>query len=552
MKKFTISFLFSSLFLVLFFIMKKSEAQNHVDSLNYYVDIVKNSKSNDSLIKAFNYLQKQRLTNKKLGNSLGEAYNLIYIARIQRKIGALNDSENSAIEALELLDNLENDKYSTKYKLTIYNDLGILYKELSMYNQSLEYYNRILKIAELQNKATILNNIGNVYLMQGNYNKAISYYSISYMSSLNYKDNKAIARAQDNLGFAQSKIEHPDALKNMMGALNIRIEQDYEQGIITSYLHLSQYYIDRKDKESGLIYINKALDIADSSKNIKYKKNVLSLLLEINEDSRIIEYKRINDSISKSERVAKNEYASIIYDFDKEAKRANENELQMEREKSKRILYQALGVFVLLLSILAYFKIKSRHKKETIQQVYNTETRISKKVHDEVANDVYQVMIKLQADHNSNNEALLDDLENVYIKTREISKENSAIDFKEDFKNILNDLLLGYNGDNVSVVTRDLNIINWKAKSNLSKTVIYRVLQELMTNMRKHSKATIAVLTFKKRASKIIIDYKDNGIGCNLKKQSGLQNAENRITSIKGTINFESEINKGFKAKIVV
>ena len=70
--------------------------------------------------------------------------------------------------------------------------------------------------------------------------------------------------------------------------------------------------------------------------------------------------------------------------------------------------------------------------------------------------------------------------------------------------------------------------------------------------MRKHSKASIVVLTFSNEKRKIAIDYKDNGIGCDVKKHSGLQNAENRIQTINGSITFESEISNGFKAKIIV
>jgi len=78
------------------------------------------------------------------------------------------------------------------------------------------------------------------------------------------------------------------------------------------------------------------------------------------------------------------------------------------------------------------------------------------------------------------------------------------------------------------------------------------VLQELMTNMRKHSAATLVVLKFKQENNKLTIEYTDNGLGCELKKQVGLKNTETRMESINGSIIFDSRINKGFKAKITV
>ena len=50
----------------------------------------------------------------------------------------------------------------------------------------------------------------------------------------------------------------------------------------------------------------------------------------------------------------------------------------------------------------------------------------------------------------------------------------------------------------------------------------------------------------------MLISYSDNGVGCDLKKNTGLHNTENRIQSINGIISFESEHNKGFKSKISV
>jgi len=77
-------------------------------------------------------------------------------------------------------------------------------------------------------------------------------------------------------------------------------------------------------------------------------------------------------------------------------------------------------------------------------------------------------------------------------------------------------------------------------------------LQELMVNMRKHSSCSLVVIGFETYQKGIEINYSDNGIGCSelLKLKKGLQNAENRILSINGTITFETEKNKGFKAKV--
>ena len=77
-------------------------------------------------------------------------------------------------------------------------------------------------------------------------------------------------------------------------------------------------------------------------------------------------------------------------------------------------------------------------------------------------------------------------------------------------------------------------------------------MQELMTNMKKHSEASLVILTFKDIKDKIQITYSDDGIGSDSKKSNGLINVENRIVDLKGRFTFNSEKNKGFKAKILI
>jgi len=82
---------------------------------------------------------------------------------------------------------------------------------------------------------------------------------------------------------------------------------------------------------------------------------------------------------------------------------------------------------------------------------------------------------------------------------------------------------------------------------------VYRIIQELMVNMKKHSHASLVAITFKKSPKHIEITYADNGVGVaknHIKYSNGLNNAENRINTIKGSFIFESEDKKGFKAKI--
>ena len=92
----------------------------------------------------------------------------------------------------------------------------------------------------------------------------------------------------------------------------------------------------------------------------------------------------------------------------------------------------------------------------------------------------------------------------------------------------------------------------WNNVTDHKKITVERVLRELMTNMKKHSQASVVILSFKEDGKKIHVNYKDDGVGCEIKKNNGLLNVENRIHSIEGSITFSSEKGKGFLAEITV
>jgi signal transduction histidine kinase len=73
--------------------------------------------------------------------------------------------------------------------------------------------------------------------------------------------------------------------------------------------------------------------------------------------------------------------------------------------------------------------------------------------------------------------------------------------------------------------------------------------------MRKHSKCTLVVLSFKNNKNNLQIDYSDNGVGATIDKQNsrnGLRNVENRIEAVKGSITFDTNSYKGFKTSFSI
>jgi len=206
------------------------------------------------------------------------------------------------------------------------------------------------------------------------------------------------------------------------------------------------------------------------------------------------------------------------------------------------------AIFMVVYSI---YKFQIKHKREKIREIYNTETRISKVIHDELANDVYNVMSGLEAIAPAE---MMDKLEHIYSRTRNISRENMEIDTGPGYLEHLTALLSAICPEDARLIisgrTISLNYLNPE-----KKFVVYRVLQEIMVNMKKHSRASLVALVFTEGKKHLKIDYSDNGEGTTrqaIQNGNGLKNVENRISSINGKLTFETEKGKGLKIMILI
>ena len=198
-----------------------------------------------------------------------------------------------------------------------------------------------------------------------------------------------------------------------------------------------------------------------------------------------------------------------------------------------------------IISAFIIYILRQRHKKAKIIEVYNTENRISKQIHDELANDVFNVMSFAESQQTTNpgQTKLLYDLNLVYQKTRDISRENNTIDTGENFNNVLREMLADYKTQSTNVITINFDSIAWNEIADHKKITAYRVLQELMVNMKKHSQADVVAIRFSCEHKNVTIHYKDNGKGLGSDKllyKNGLKNAENRISAINGSLIFDT------------
>jgi len=507
---------------------------------------------------AFYNFNKSKISFEALKDSANIVYNLIQMASIQQVNGDYYGSKETLTEALPYL------KKKDIYSVAIHNFFGIADKELSLYSDAIYYYKEAIRQSDDNvSKFSPLNNIAVIYIEQKKYKEAITLLESILQEKKISKESKG--RVLDNLGFAYFKTgANEKGLDLMNEGLKLRNETKDLYAIIGSNLHLAEFFSQTNIQKSNS-YALKAYRTATELRSIDERLKALSFLISNDSDDQNNYAKKfifLNDSIIDIRNNFKNKFAKIKYDSKKEKDEnqklrleKTENLLAIQNSKIQRIFF--IGGIIALFFLLAYGKkhYENRNRIEKIKTMQDTETRIAKDIHDELANDVFQAITYTQTQSltaENNKATLLQKLDHIYSRVRGISRENNNIDTGPNFSANLKELLSTYNTPETNVIITNIEKINWDIIDEIKKFTIYRVLQELMVNMKKHSHAPVVVVKFEIDSNNVLIDYTDNGKGCEKSEivKNGLLNMENRISATKGTITFDTEPHKGFKVKI--
>ena len=221
-------------FVILFCISFQSEGQTKLDSLNFVLEESESDTNKvNTLLELILVEQRQNRDedskkhaedaldlSKEIKYTKGIAESQRLLARYYNKIGQpkvslqyYSDSQKSFIEL------------GDKRKIaSIYNDVGVIYKNQGLFKQSREYYDQSLKIyQEIGEKAgisDIYSNIGVLYRKQGNYERALKFYVESLKIREELGDKDRIAITYGNMGNLYNDLkEYDKALENYSKAM---------------------------------------------------------------------------------------------------------------------------------------------------------------------------------------------------------------------------------------------------------------------------------------------------------------------------------------------
>lgn len=502
----------------------------------YFNEVTKNSK--DSFLMAMAYA---------------------YMAEIQQEVGDFYGAQESALAGIQLLNK---DSLQQYCMASLYNNLGRSNVGLKNYKAAIDYYNLAIKAQPYKGYQNIyLNNIAVALREKGDYKEALdTFLSIEMRQD---EDKKAFARRTTNLASLKWKVDRSfNPLPDLHKALSIRMQEKDDIGVTASYNHLLDYY-QVNNADSALYYAKRMYAVAQKTNSADDQLDALRKLILLApppESKQLFKcYQHLSDSVETTQNAAKNQFAVIRYESEK-SKAENlllqednaQKELQILRQRV--VVYGSILIAVLIVSIAVwrYRKKKQQMKLEAQAAIQENQLRISQKIHDNVANELYRIMSEIEHVEILDKESLLDKIEALYERSRDISYD--PVEKENDTTDRISQLLTLFATPTtkISVVGNQEEL--WKGIPSMIVKELEQVLQELMVNMKKHSGARHVVLHFSKSDDHLEIAYKDDGQGfpSNFRKGNGLKSTGNRINQIGGQIIFAVETANGAAINILI
>src|SRR5690606_33576058 len=150
-------------------------------------------------------------------------------------------------------------------------------------------------------------------------------------------------------------------------------------------------------------------------------------------------------------------------------------------------------------------------------------------------------------------QSLLDEMETLYEQSRDISYDPISPP-PQDFSKEIAALLMSFSTreTGISIVGNTPEI--WKGVQEKYRKELKHALQELMVNMKKHSRANNVVVKFELTPKGLNIHYTDDGRGlpAEFRFGNGLNNTENRIRNMGGLFTFNLPCETGLKIQLFI
>lgn len=541
--------------------------------------------------KAEEYYQKSIDIAKKYGDKKAEADVINNLGNIYRMQGEPVKATSAFLKALKIREETKD----TAGAAAAYSNLSYVYSEQKNYalalennNKSIELYKQVNDSFELARSYT---NTVFIYYFQDMYDSAVYYSNIALDIFSALGDQSESAVLLNNTGNILT--ENGQAAKSILyhnRALNIQLQLNDSTGIYTSYLSLAQSYLFLNNYNKAEVYARDAINVVNNhGGSMEMFIDGYELLSKIYKAqgkykeayTAFEQYNNYRDSVINQDNTRAVTEMQEKYDSDKKDLLLKQRKLEIKNANSKvrqrNIVAASLFILLILLAITVYllynrFKLKKQHElnEEIIKQqsirskaVIDAEekerTRIAKDLHDGIGQQLSAAKMLASSlgdtigrvEHDEKLAVLRNTLDESIKEVRSVSHSMmpNAL-FKLGLSAAIREFINRISASGLLKI--DLQIIGLdKELDKTTEIILYRVLQELVSNIIKHAEASkLDIQVIAHEDNMLNITVEDNGKGFDTNNLEvfegiGLKNIISRIKYLNGSIHFDSTPGNG-------
>ncbi|MDY7394445.1 ATP-binding protein [Aureibaculum sp. 2210JD6-5] len=489
----------------------------------------------------------------------------------------------------ELADNTSQKALYIKYAKY----LGKIFNEAQNYNKSIEYYKEVLDNA-LVLKDTL--NILDAYLSLGKnyYNKEVKDSAvISFTKMLGFpvtaKTENFISFSYNNLGIIASETDLELAEDYYNKSFEIKEKQKDTVGLATAVMNLGGIYYDKEEfvkAKENYYKAYQAVKRLKSERAVKVQEYALYNLAYTNEQLGDFEkaYSYLEEATYLTDSINEASVAENISEIEAKYNAAKQAQ-KIEEEKSLRLraqfLFYGSALALLAFIILGYifyrnYRLKQKSKIEQLEN--ETQTRIINAtidakekerksiagiLHDSVSALLSSANLHLQATKSQLKTGAPQEITKAQrivneasVKIRDLSHELiSSVLLKFGLAFAVHDLCQKYSNSEITLRSDDKGIKRYDQDFEIK---IYNIIEELINNILKHSKASNATIMLVHREDNMLsVRLSDDGIGFDIKTIKnkdglGLSHINARVKVMNGIFNIVSSKGKGTSIFILV
>lgn len=539
------------------------------------------------------YVQRAYDIYTRLNNSKGVATCHSSLGGMYATKGKFDSAIIHLMSALQLMGDI---KPGHEHK-QLYHNIGTLYNSLKDYSNAITYHEKALAVStSLQDTTYIVISLGSLqmaYRNMGNNEKSYDYALRALQLAKQKNDSKSLYNAYQSYAEMCIKLDkHDEAINAGKKALHYALSlKDVVYQILVSTTLAEAY--------EKLGQLEKAADILEHAKAIGEKaglkshlRNVYAGLANINNKlgnykTALDEYEKFNatkDSLGNEKNKKTIAELEIKYQTAQKERilslqhlQISQKEVQLQRSRQVTIYSIAATLVAMLGAALVYlhYRNKQRLHQQQLQAIQREKElqllqaviegeekergRIAKDLHDEVAGML--AAAKMHFSSLSIQNAYLSEAKE-YNQGIELLNE-VTIQVRKTSHNLMPEVLIKY-GLETALAKYCANISNdqvlvvrynccgeVKRYDSSFELALYRIVQELLNNVIKHSRAKEAYVQLSAFDDRLCIMIEDNGVGLkgNVKNEGmGLQSLETRVKAMNGRFEIQTASSTGLSA----